>query len=43
MCAQTFRGGARRAAANAIRVDNADIRVKPLLTVAFHLPQTVQE
>ena len=40
---QTFRGGPRRAAANAVRVDDADIRVEPLLAVAVKCPQTVEE
>ena len=34
MRAQPFGGGSRRTAAYTVRVDNADIRVKPLFTFA---------
>ena len=43
MRAQTFRGGSRRAAANAVRVDDAHVRVKPLFPVAVKRPQAVKK
>ena len=43
MRAQPFRRGSRRSTANAVRVNNADIRVKPLFTFACKGPQTIEE
>lgn len=43
MRSQSFGCGARRAAADAIRVNDADIRIKPSLAVVLYLPQTVEE
>ena len=40
---QPFRGGSRRAAADAIRIDNAHVRVEPLLAVMVKGPQAVEE
>ncbi len=38
VCAEAFRGGARWTATDAVRVDHAHVRVKPLFAVALKCP-----
>ena len=43
MRAQPLRGGSRRTAANAVRVNDADVRIEPALAVLLKAPQAVEE
>ncbi|CSE33141.1 Uncharacterised protein [Shigella sonnei] len=43
MRSKTFGGRSGRTAADTVRVDDAHIRVKPLLSITFKCPQTIEK
>src|SRR5699024_2460133 len=43
MRSKTFGGRSGRTAADTVRVDDAYIRVKPLLSITFKCPQTIEK